>query len=340
MSKERTAIASQNGDEFCFSLAGLKAKARKLYITRSYADILTEILGSMFDYDGFPESIDKRFIELYLLYTGKCAFYKKNGELIVSTCQFSGEPDAYGIGKDLICTTFNGTVTTFTDWKNSNDVVVMLNNNIGEEDKNIFWFEDMLTEVDVSMNAMVLNSRYTPVGVCQNEKQKIGLEAIFDASADGKPHIMVSNNMLSEIENGKSGIEVVNVTDPTMSDKLQYLSNFHDDLLRRFYFLYGMDTQNQGSKLAQMSVEEVNSGSNSSFILPHNRYHFRQMAIDELNNKFGLSVSVFFTEPWQSRMAHCEEEVAEDETEEIEEPAEEPVEEVEEPVEEREEENE
>ena len=63
---------------------------------------------------------------------------------------------------------------------------------------------------------------------------------------------------------------MLNVTDVTLADKIQYLSQAWDNILSRFYSFNGMNTQS-GSKLAQQSVDEINNGSSAAMIVPDDR---------------------------------------------------------------------
>ena len=76
----------------------LKEQLKTKYQVLSNEEQLLTMLISMFDYD---IDIPFEFIEFFLLTTGKCAFWENDEKLIVSQCQFIGNIDEYGIGKDI-----------------------------------------------------------------------------------------------------------------------------------------------------------------------------------------------------------------------------------------------
>lgn len=261
-----------------------------------YEDIGLNSLASMFTYKGFENEKNFRtqFIELYLLCFGQCAVWRYEGDLIVSYCNRAGKPNVNGLGSDLICTTQNGYTTTFRDFENSKEVVFIQNNTVIAPDLNIPRFSAMLTEIDKSIYNNVINSRYSPIVVAKDEVTKKIIEKALENNDSGKPQTIASNNLLSE----EKEEYVLNITDVTASDKIQYLMKAHEDLLRRIYTLYGMNIKGSG-KMAQITRAEVNDGSESSMIIPYDRLHWREEGIKKINEYFGLNAEVKFSTPWE-----------------------------------------
>lgn len=290
----------------------LKPKYQDRLTRCSYHNIITESICTMFDYQGFPDSVNTRFIPIYNTLEGGCAFWKsdKSGEYIVSHVDLGGEPDANGLGTLAICSTDNGEVKEFKDWKNNPDIVVMFNNSIMSPDLNIDRFADILTEVDKSMKLNVIYSRYLPMPIAQNEENFRAINEALDNIVNGKVKtILVHPNEFEEYLNGsenKEPVPVVNISDVKNSDRLQYLSHFHDDLLRRLYNMYGFDI-NSTSKLAQQNADEIKSMQGSSMIVPMNMLKEAQKAVEQFKTKFGWDITITFSEPWQLDMRVSEE---------------------------------
>lgn len=261
----------------------------------TYKDIWLNTIASMFKYTGFENEKHFRpqFMELYLLIFGQCAIWKLNDNLIVTVCNRAGSPNENGQGKDLICTTLNGISKTFNNFEDSNEVVFVQNNTVIAPDLNIERFSNMFAEIDKSIYNNIINSRYSPIVVAKDENTKKIIEAALDNNNSGKPQTIASSNILDE-----NGEYVLNITDVTASDKLQYLMKAHDDLNRRMYTLYGMNIMGSG-KMAQLTRAEVNDGSESSMIIPYDRLYWREKAIEQVNEYFNLEAKVEFSEPWK-----------------------------------------
>lgn len=285
------------------SYSNLKEKAKHEYRKISYNDLILEILSSMFSYSGID--IEEEFIEGYLLTMGMCAFWNNGGELVVSPCNFIGNIDSYGRGKDLFCVTQNGISKTFNDWINNENVVVMFNNKQHIPDANIERFASIFAECDKSIINNVLNSRYSPLVRASTEAEKQAYEKAIDNNKDGKPMIVLSSNLFMDEEKAE---KVINLTDVRNSDKIQYLTKLHDDISRWFFSLYGMSTNGSG-KIAQQTTQEINSGNCASFILPFDMLRERKKAIAEINKKFSLKANVYFSEVWNMSLARTKAEI-------------------------------
>lgn len=288
-------------DNIHFSFSYLKEKYKQDIRTMSEEDALMEQISTMFTYTDLS-TIDTRFIEAYLLVFGKCAIWRVDeenrcfsptGKLIVSRCDRAGSPNVNGLGKDLICTTENGIVHTFLDFEKSNDVVLIRNNKYATPDFKIPKTAQYLAEIEKSLLHNILNARYTPIIVARDVQVKKAIETALKENNNGQPQVVLSDNLFDANKE-----VVLNITDVTQQDKIQYLNHAVDDILRQFFNFYGLDTCG-ASKQAQQTVDEINSGCNARRVIPHDRKESRESAIAEINKKFGLSASVDFSEPWK-----------------------------------------
>ena len=295
----------------------LKEKQQKAYRLKSYDDILLATLCSMFTYKGMADSINKRFIEQYRLLEGACAIWKNDGKFICSHVDFGGKPDENGIGTIAICATDNGKVKQFDNWKENKEVAIIFNNGIYSPDLSIGITSDMLMEADISMKANLLHARLHPIPIAKNDKEQKAIQQAEQDIKDGKLTTVLTDDLFADIGDSKDvAIPTINLTEVKDSDKIQYLAKFHDDIMRWFYSLNGMNTQGS-SKLAQQTVDEVNQDSSSSMILPHDRYRCAVEGIEMCNEKFSddadwIEASVDFSECWQNRLADFTQEFAED----------------------------
>lgn len=285
----------------------------KLINNKAWLLTLLQNICSMFVREGLPDSVDPRIIEPVLLLYGCGAYVKEGEKLIYGICQTCGEPNRYYIGKDAIVMAGGGYCEKFEDWENNENIVVCWNTPNRLPDLQIFRTADNLTEIDTSLMCNLIYSRLYPIAVADDDKTLVKLQKLFEDMLVGKFGAITSSNILNVAATGKEdpGIGIVNITDVAVSDKIQYLAKYHDDVLRWFYSFYGQNVQ-ATSKLAQESVAESTSGEGVSMILPHTMYHERQRECEQLQKKFGLTVTCEFSEPWQNSFADC---VSEDGTE-------------------------
>lgn len=294
-----------------------KDKVYKDFLQKETFLTLVNMVSSMFIREGIPEEtgIDVNTIEPTLLLTGKVAYVKEGNEYLVGRVSFAGEPTRYFYGRDAIVTAGNGYNKYFKNWRTNKNIVVAFNNNLKTPDFQLLKTAGILSEVDISLLCNLVYSRLYPIGVAHDDKTKKVLEELFDNMQIGKFASITSRNILENL-GGKdgAGIDVLNLTDVSVSDKIQYLAKYKDDTLRWLWSIYGQNVQ-ATSKLAQESVDEVTSGQGVSMIVPHDMLHQRLHECEELKKKFGWNVSVTFAEPWQNEFADCNKETTGEEPE-------------------------
>lgn len=272
----------------------------KNYITEAaYTDILEQVLSGMLIFEGFPDTVNTEFITLYKMHEGVCAIVDDVEDGAVGHAAVGGVPGLNGIGKDVIVSFDNGIVKEYSDWRTNEHVVLMFHDVLMRPDLNVGRFAAALTDVDKSMMLNIIYSRLLPIPTAKNEDHKRALNAVIDGLIKGDiTKAILDTDILSDVLGQHKGVDIINITDVNNAEKLQYLSMFHDDLLRRFYQLYGMDVNGNG-KLAQQSVAEIGSRQGASMIIPYNIMREAEKAVKECNRKFGWNCSVQFGKPWQ-----------------------------------------
>lgn len=265
-----------------------------------YWCILEQILTSMFEYNNLSKGLDRKYIEHTLIRFGCCAIVKINNEFFVGVPAITPPLDNYGIGTEITITTYNGQHQK--RGKIGENCVLIWNNTEFVGDFIISWYAKMFKEIDISMNANVINSRFHPIPVARNSKIKSAIDNIFKSikgeNKNDDTYTILSDTAFSDEINGTSTkIDVLNLTDVNNIDKIQYLSKFHDDLLRRFCTLYGHAMQTSG-KMAQQTREELQGYNSFSMIIPSNRLEERIKGIDEFNRIFNENVTVNYSEAW------------------------------------------
>lgn len=272
----------------------LKPKTKKKIRYTAYYDILLESLIEMFDYQNLPDSMDRRFIELPLHLQGQVFIGKPKGkdDLVSAIGTLGGDIDAYGLGTECIAPTPIGEIRG----KRNDDVAYGINNDLASPDILIYWISHMLGEVDLSAEANTLYARYLPIPKLNDEKDKAAFSDILKKLQDGELSAFVSKNVLAS-ELG-SDEDVFNITDVDKISRIQYLSRFADDLLKRFYNFYGHALQTQ-NKSAQVNTDELHGMDSVSFILPIQMLKRRKELIANVNRIFGTDITVSFSEPWQ-----------------------------------------
>ena len=283
----------------CFSVSDiygyLKPKAKNKVRYTTYFNMFLDILLDMFEWEGLPETIPARFLEMILHSRGEVFIgrEKEDDPLVAAIGSLSGEIDDYSMGTECVavtpCQSLQG--------KRNIDIAYGINNKTATPDKLLYCLSHMLAENDRSMELVSIYARLLPIPKVNDEKDKQMFDELINKLIDGDPKAFASRNALAKALED-NGSDIFNITDPNQVDKLQYLSRFADDIIKRFYNFYGQPLQTQ-NKAAQSISDELHGMDSVSFILPLQMLQCRQALADNINNIFGLEVSVRFSQPWE-----------------------------------------
>lgn len=267
-----------------------------------WENLLQNGLISMFTYTGYDKGDTFRFwrtFEHLLINAGECAVIMLDGELFAGRVTYSGQLDVYGDLTDAIVYTENGKTFTFANWRTNENIVIVHNNFLECNDgDDVERYASILSDIDKSIKHNIIFSRYNKMLVARDETEKRQLEEALKANENGSIGVVISERDGWD-ENGTQ-IYNADITDVANADKIQYLDKCHDDIIRRFATMYGVNINNNTSKMAQQSVEEITSGEDLSKIYPLIRLYCRELGIKEINAKFGTNISVTFSPAWDS----------------------------------------
>lgn len=257
-------------------------------------------LSSMFEYKDMDESINTDFIEFYNCLTpqGCCGIFKNNnGTEILGYCTEGGAWDAYGIPTEFNINTLNQNHKEgVIDGVNA---AICWNNKTHTSDlAQLSRYAELFNLVDTSQKCLLKYARLFPVFEIDNEQVKQQLEQALKNADNGEPFTYVNKGLSRVGIDGETNLKVLQLGDISAVDKIQYLSTYYNDLLRRFFTMYGM-TYAQSMKAAQQSIEEIHSDVNSSWIIPIDRLNQRKKFIETYNTVFNHNASVDFSPAWK-----------------------------------------
>ena len=280
--------------------------------------ILSMVMG-MFDYsDDMLSYFRKEFLERGFLNYGSAAILKKDGKYYAGYWS-NVEFDDYGLP--------TGTADFFTQYRYiasgeiGKDIVIGWNNDIRTPELIFDKFASYLAECDRSIRTAIMNSRLTNNPVACDENEKKAIDIVLDTVYDGKPKTIVQSNLLNKFiqDNGNGNeIRTLKLTDPDYVRNIQYLSNLHDDLLKRICIIYG-HSLNGVNKMAQVNSDELKGYETLARVYPLIMFEERKKFINECNRVFGTNWEVHFSDAWKHILSENGVDVTEKEEPEVEE---------------------
>ena len=268
----------------------------------TYMDYLARfrrIALSMFEWINLPKSMNSRFLELCLYYTGKAALLKdKRYGFINTKCAGTGYVNIYGLPTKLHCfsyafesyrTLYTGLNPMLTDKQKEardNYECILVQNN---------W-EALPTVSSMELYAMRLYeaqrvcdiniiAQKTPVLLIADEKQRLFLENLYQQYNGNQPFIFGDKDQL-----GEQTIKSINTQAPYVADKI---TDYKKEIWNEALTFLGVNNI-MLEKKERLVTDEANSNNElinlnlQSFLAP------RQEACRQFNEKYIVDGDAIF----------------------------------------------
>lgn len=282
----------------------MKEKHKRIIEEWNETQAAFEFLQGMFEYEGLPMTVRTEILEQYLLANGMVSIRKdNNGDYVAMIAECAGDPDSYGMGRQLLSRAANGQV--YEDYRDSDIVAYGWNNLQKIPCMDAYRVGSYVAEIDTSLDLLVWWSRASRLFTASDNKTKVMLEEAFAALKKGVPMVVRSDNILAEIEAGRKSIESFDLSDCDFADKIDKVAYLREKRFDWFKDRYGMCARDTAKK-AQVSIDEANGGTGSSMIFPLNMLRARQELINMCNRKFGWNAEVHFAGAWLGEMERYE----------------------------------
>ena len=254
----------------------------------SYCEYLWGFVLDMFRWD--CEFIPGWAIERALTTHGTAGIFYNDGKPVVAIGGYTGTPTQYEFGDTYHGTDFAG--TTYTG-KIGEDVAVLWNNLTLSSDRRVVSaYAERYVESDKSILNVLRGTRITNLVVASDNTDKATLDRVTNAIKDGETVVKVPPvfREIDALDNGVKRFDVMRLTDPKDTDKLQYLCRFRDDLLAAFLNEYGIDV-NVVNKGSQVSKDELHSMERAVSATVQQRLECRQRNLDVVRG-WGFKIDV------------------------------------------------
>lgn len=315
-----------------------KSKFNVVNIQSYIIQIMENFFYSMFDYKNFPKSMPKEYAERYLIWYGEVAAgkvpeeYNKGifkGETVFLHSNTAGGEDSvgldiYGLGNQVIVTGCNG----FNDVAGFDKYAVGFNNSAHKSlRKFIILSSEAISKALLSLRSGIDYSKNHPIYKARDDKEQAALKEYWKKVQNNDDELAIaSNNIWDDLIESEGNVKidkVINLSDPELADKLQYIAKTVDDYLRWCCSLYGQNIQGNG-KLAQQTVDEVNGQTSFSFVLPNDMLYQRKQWLERMKelNLVPEDADIDFSRAWKVEEIKYEKEADINEDGDIEEVAE------------------
>ena len=280
--------------QFCYKPEDKEINAN--YILRYMLDRTRR----MFRYDGLPETIPERSLELMLQTHGCIAFTDKtpNGELYCFFGSLGGKPDPYYMPTTFIVA--NPGLNFSKTLKIDEDCVVMPSDSLYMLLLPLLsTYCYMLAENELTINVVDVLARSALVFKADDEREKTSAEQYIADLKNGKLSVITSDKLI-----GSDGVDA----QPGATDSAAVMTHLIE---MEQYFKAAMFNElglnaNWNAKRETITSSETLLNSDTLLPLIDDMLQCRQEAVDKINKMFGTNITVSFNSAWEDNQEELE----------------------------------
>lgn len=275
-------------------IRGLDQKIKNLY---DVADVMTgfefwfwkitNLLLQMFDWEGLPEDIPAREIELNLLMTGHCVILvDDDGRLYAPPTSIYGQDryyqptnavfaspvvdgrNEYTIGKDCVCIYNSSLKDSMWYIRTDNGLLSFIKR-----------YARMLADIESTINIYTVNQRLTAVPVTEDQNVAQSIKMFFKRLIQGRREIITDSNLIESFRN----VDIMSKT--TLKDGVNDWLIARDKVFEQMYRDLGVRMYQP--KKAQVTESELESNDQVLLIALDDLDKARKTGAEELNEMFG-----------------------------------------------------
>lgn len=246
-----------------------------------YFNMLKEMAVSMFEWDGFPDSVNTRFLETQLFYAGRAICFRDDVTTNLLTLEVipGSGLDVYGEPISRRANGRNG--YQYEGLDDSNSVIIYNNMTRTGLERDCRHFASRLWELDeiVRVNC---KAQKTPVLIQGRETQKLTLTNLYKEYEGNAPVIFADNNI------DMNSLSVLKTDAPFVSDKIYALKQ---QIWNEALVTLGISNM-AAEKKERLLTAEVAKQAGGTDAMMQNRLKMREEAAARISEMFSITVTV------------------------------------------------
>lgn len=255
----------------------------------NYIRYMLNRLQGLFSYEGLPETIPARNLELLLQVNGNATIADVEGSLYAFRGGLGGEPNPYYM--PTISVVANPALKLSKTYTIDKDCIVIPNDALYIGLMPLLRrYCTSLVENDITMNLADINMRLATIITAGDDKTKYAAEKYLKDLIDGKLGILGNNTFLESV-----GTQPYAASG--QGNQVTQLIEYEQYLKASMLNELGIQ-MNWNSKRESINGEEAGMNNQSLLPLIYDMYQQRVLGVERVNDMFGTSIEVRFGYPW------------------------------------------
>lgn len=248
-----------------------------------YYNRLTELSISSFKWNNLPETVDSRFMELTLFRYGQAVFFEDEilGYLCLTNA-LNGNWNIYNIPINRRAYATNGYNKKLT----AKDSVIIYNNLLHlNTSSQVRYYAKRLAHMDRIIDVNIMTQK-TPILIKCDESERLTMQNLYMKYDGNQPFIWGDKSLSS------TPLEVLNTNAPYVAEDIY---NLKEKIWNEALTCLGISNVSI-TKKERLISDEVERHMGGVIASRYSRLNAREQACDQINEMFGLNISVNYQE--------------------------------------------
>ena len=243
---------------------------------------------SMFDYENLPETIPSRNLEIMLQLNGNVFFTQVDGKYYVFTGGLGGEPDVYY--EPTIYTVANPALKFSKNLKIGEDGILIRSDSYGVGLLPMMQkYSALLVENEFTMRIADINARIAFLLSAADDRTEKSARTFLERIVNGEMGVISESAFLESLKVNPAGTE--------HTQRLTDLIEYQQYLKAAWFNDLGINA-NYNMKREAISPNEAQLNDDALLPLIDDMLEQRQIALDKINEKYGLDIKVSLDSSW------------------------------------------
>ena len=250
----------------------------------------------MFEYKNLPDTIPERELEVLLQTNGFCAFVKIDGDFYVVNGGLGGLPDVYNRPTQIVVTVpyLNYNATLDID----KDCVIIPNDSMYMGLLPLYEkYCTILMENEITMILATVNKRVQNLLSANDDNTVESAKEFQKKVFDGELGVIAESQLFDSLKVNNSS----NNSQVSMKDLFEFQQYTKASLFNEI----GLSA-NFNMKRERLTANEVEANTDNLYPLVDDMLKCRRLALDKINEMFGLNIEVQFNSSWDYRLFNGE----------------------------------
>ena len=268
------------------------ADKRKNRLVRLQMNNMLRRTVNMFKWEGLPDTIPQRVLELYCQTKGFCGIIKVKGKLYCVTGGLGGVPNYNYMPSNFIVSNpyLNLNANSYNIYENKNCVIIPNDSLYQGIMPLCSYHAELLAESSLTLRRLTIINRFPNLLIAPDDNTKKDIDDFLKNLENGDVSAVAAKNILKDATSVPLSNTASNIITQTLEMRQYEKAEWFNDI--------GLQ-MNYNMKRESITSSEAQLGEGALLPLPDDMLEQRRIAAKEIGDIFGVNITVDFNGAWK-----------------------------------------